>query len=54
MWVGWQVDSEAKVIEMGNKRAGEVLVQAVQRFCGCPISLGIQGQVDGALGSLIW
>ena len=35
--------------------SGEVLEQAAQRACGCPIPGGVQGQVglDGALDSLV-
>ena len=33
---------------------GKMVKQAAQRDCGCLISGGIQGQVGGVLGSLIW
>ena len=52
MWVGWQANSEAKVIETGNKRTGEVQVRAAQRFCGYPIPIGIQDQVGWGSGQL--
>jgi len=32
---------------------GEVLEQAAQRGCGCPIPGGVQARLDGALGSLV-
>jgi len=39
--------------EVFHWERGEVLEQAAQRGCGCPIPGGVQGQ-DGALGKLVW